>query len=155
MVVLSFLKSDSGNSLKALSQKIAVVKLFYHCSVYIMLQTFCPFSFSLSLSKCICTLLMWNVFLTVAFYGFCCRSLRSNQIRVLSDFVFSEYSSLERLWVFLCCFPNSHSIHFLVGLVIIQMFLHSVCISMASSPDILWMMTYSFFWLLRVSCLKL
>lgn len=43
-------------------------------------------------------------FLTLAFHGFCYRSLRSNQIRVLSDSVFSEYSALERLWVifFLC-----------------------------------------------------
>lgn len=62
-------------------------------------------------SRC---LFMQNVccdFVTCAFHGLCYRSLRSNEIRGLPDFVFSEYSALQRLWVFLwlCCFPRPHS----------------------------------------------
>lgn len=84
-----------------------ILYIFLHaCSLcdgllHITCQTFHRF---LSVFSSLCKTYVC-VFLTATFDGLCYRSLRSNEIRVLSDFVFSEYSALERLWVFLCCHP--------------------------------------------------
>lgn len=124
-----WLFSCSGDSTPRILKKLFQEKLAVVVFVWLFIaRTAFDLSSFLSASpqtRCLFMQTVRCIYLTLPLHGLCYRSLKSNKIRVLSDFVFSEYSALERLWVCSCCCT------LMPGWVIIHVFLHSVRISEA------------------------